>query len=104
MSHNHYDHMDVPTLRGLVERDAPIIVVGLANGRFLQREGLSGTKELDWWQSTVVRGVSITSVPARHFSARGPGDRDRALSSPQRLRAPDVSLPTQGAGVLLGTK
>lgn len=79
VSHNHYDHMDVATLRRLVERNAPIIACGLGNGTFLQREGMSGTKELDWWDSMEVKGVTVTSVPARHFSARGPGDRDKAL-------------------------
>ncbi len=80
VSHNHYDHMDVATLRRLRDVHAPLILVGLGNSAFLEREGLSGTRDLDWWESVDLgQGVRATSVPARHFSARGPGDRDRAL-------------------------
>jgi len=79
VSHNHYDHMDVETLRRLVDRDHPVIAVGLGNSAFLEQRDLSGSRDLDWWESIEVRGVRVTSVPARHFSSRGPGDRDRNL-------------------------
>jgi L-ascorbate metabolism protein UlaG (beta-lactamase superfamily) len=80
VSHNHYDHMDVATLRRLVDAHKPVIFCGLGNGAFLEKEGVSGSRELDWWDSVGIDGdVRLTSVPARHFSARGPGDRDRAL-------------------------
>jgi len=83
ISHNHYDHLDVPTLRRLRARSdgarTPIITP-LGNGRFLQRFGLTNVVELDWWNTTALRnGVRITLVPAQHFSARGISDRDRNL-------------------------
>jgi L-ascorbate metabolism protein UlaG (beta-lactamase superfamily) len=80
VSHNHYDHMDLPTLRRLVERDHPAIFVGLNNAGFLARHRVAGARDLDWWDSVdLPSGVTVTCVPARHFSARGLYDRDRAL-------------------------
>jgi len=74
VSHNHYDHLDVPTLRRI---GAPV-VAGLGTRRLLARERILCT-ELGWWQSTRVGGVTITFVPAQHFSQRGLGDRNEAL-------------------------
>src|SRR5262249_5710781 len=73
VSHNHYDHMDLGTLRRLAgERPAPIYV-GLGNARFLERERVPRARDLDWWQSaSLPGGVTVTAVPARHFSSRSP--------------------------------
>ncbi len=75
VSHNHYDHLDIPTLRRLQQRDRPRIVTPLGNGALMRRHGVDGAIELDWWQSD----ANITLVPARHFCARGLSDRDRNL-------------------------
>jgi L-ascorbate metabolism protein UlaG (beta-lactamase superfamily) len=80
LSHNHYDHMDLPTLRRLRDRWDPLIVVGLGNARYLAGQGLERTTELDWWQSMeVAPSVRLTFVPAQHWSGRGFGDRRRML-------------------------
>ena len=82
VSHNHYDHMDVPTLRrlGASGRRGPRVFAGLGNAAFLARHGVAGAKDLDWWESvTLAAGVTLTAVPARHFSSRSPFDRDRTL-------------------------
>jgi len=78
LSHNHYDHLCLETLRRLHERDRPTIVTGLGNAPLLTRHGLGPVTELDWWQETgdVIR---TTYVPAQHFSGRGLFDRNRAL-------------------------
>jgi L-ascorbate metabolism protein UlaG (beta-lactamase superfamily) len=78
LSHNHYDHMDIPSLRELQRRHAPRFVTLLGNARILARHGIEA-RELDWWQQTVIGGLTITATPARHFSARSPFDRNRAL-------------------------
>ena len=78
VSHNHYDHMDLPTLRQVRRRWNPPSVTGLANARHLRKAGLHA-QELDWWQATDVAGLRVTYVPAQHFSARGLGDRNRSL-------------------------
>jgi L-ascorbate metabolism protein UlaG (beta-lactamase superfamily) len=80
VSHNHYDHLDLPTLLRLQAFCNPLFITSLGNRPFLQRCGLRRVEELDWWQSTTVRPqVDVTLTPAQHFSARGLFDRDRTL-------------------------
>lgn len=82
VSHNHYDHMDLPTLRRLAERDDPLFLVPLANCAYFRRMPAARCVELDWWQrSEVLPGVTLHAVPARHWSRRGPWDTNRALWS-----------------------
>jgi L-ascorbate metabolism protein UlaG (beta-lactamase superfamily) len=71
VSHNHYDHLDVPTLKRL--RNSPILTP-LGNGALMRRHGISAS-ELDWWQTKSI----ATLVPSHHFCARGLTDRDRNL-------------------------
>ncbi len=78
VSHNHYDHMDLNSLKALRRRHAPRVVTTLGNARILARVGIEAI-ELDWWQATELAGLRITATPARHFSARTPFDRNRAL-------------------------
>ena len=71
LSHNHYDHMDLPSLRQLRDRWDPPIVTGLGNGAYLARQGLPHAIELDWWDRTEpLPGLGITYVPAQHWSRR----------------------------------
>ncbi len=79
LSHNHYDHMDLPSLRQLHQRDAPLVVTTLGNARTLARAGLGQARELDWWQATRHGGLDITATPARHFARRGLFDHNRSL-------------------------
>jgi L-ascorbate metabolism protein UlaG (beta-lactamase superfamily) len=82
VSHNHYDHMDLATLRRLEEREGRRIPVftGLGNAKLLERERVPAARDLDWWQSAdLPGGVTVTAVPARHFSSRSPFDGNRTL-------------------------
>jgi len=86
ISHNHYDHMDLPTLKAIDKKQAqpPLVVVPLGDARRLKRAGLRHVEELDWWQSTMTKHnkpMTITLTPARHWSLRQfiPSDRDRSL-------------------------
>lgn len=80
LSHDHYDHMDMPTLRRLQKRFRPTIYAGLKNAALLARHGIKSVVELDWWQeATARRDLWITAVPAQHFSGRGLFDRDKRL-------------------------
>ena len=80
ISHNHYDHMDLPSLRRLQSMFQPRIIAGAGNRVYLERKGLSRVEELEWWDSAE-RGTapSITFVPAKHFSGRGLFDRNKTL-------------------------
>ena len=80
ISHNHYDHMDLPTLRRLVAAFHPRIVTGLGNSEFLRRKGIVGSEDIDWWQSIALApGVRLAGVPAQHWSARALSDKWRTL-------------------------
>ena len=80
LSHNPYDHLCLETLRRLHERDRPVIYTGLGNGTLLAGHDLGPVTEMDWWQSdSTSHGLSITFVPAQHFSGRGLFDRYESL-------------------------
>ncbi|WP_428925908.1 MBL fold metallo-hydrolase [Marinibacterium sp. SX1] len=80
ISHNHYDHLDLPTLRRLNARDTPLFVVPLGNRSLLRDAGITTVEELDWWQEINVQSATrIVMTPAQHSSGRGLRDRDRSL-------------------------
>ncbi|HZO21238.1 MAG TPA: MBL fold metallo-hydrolase [Steroidobacteraceae bacterium] len=79
VSHNHYDHLDLPTLMKLEAVHAPHFITGLGNRPFLQQFGLRSVDELDWWESRSVAAANITMTPARHWSSRRPRNRNRTL-------------------------
>lgn len=79
ISHNHYDHLDKTTLRRLQQRDQPAIFCPLGLKKLLGRLGFQEVYELDWWQDHPWRQLRLHSVPAQHFSARAPFDRNRSL-------------------------
>jgi L-ascorbate metabolism protein UlaG (beta-lactamase superfamily) len=77
VSHNHFDHLDLPTLKRI--GPATTYVVPLGNGALLRKAGLGDVVELDWWQSHRVKDVEVTLVPARHWSMRAPWNRNDML-------------------------
>jgi L-ascorbate metabolism protein UlaG (beta-lactamase superfamily) len=80
ISHNHYDHMDLPTLERLRTSFAPRVYTGLGNAEFLQSRGIASARDLDWWQRVeLIRGVWLIAVPEQHFSGRGTVDRNATL-------------------------
>jgi len=81
LSHNHYDHCDLRTLRMLAERFDPIVITPLGNRLLVRSAGIRRVEELDWWQDARDARLPITLTPAQHFSARTPFDRNRALWS-----------------------
>lgn len=80
LSHNHYDHMDIATLKRLHDQFHPRIFVALGNGAYLAKHGIPNAIEADWWEETRLSpAVRVTAVPAQHFSSRGLCDRDANL-------------------------
>lgn len=73
ISHDHYDHLDLPTVRSLIGHTDTPFVVPLGIGAHLRRWGLPADRliELDWGGSTDVAGLTLTCAEARHFSGRG---------------------------------
>jgi L-ascorbate metabolism protein UlaG (beta-lactamase superfamily) len=80
ISHDHYDHMDLPSLLRLQRRYHPRIITGLGNPGYLASQGVQGAEQLDWWQSVKIgAAVRVTAVPARHWSGRSLTDRYERL-------------------------
>jgi L-ascorbate metabolism protein UlaG (beta-lactamase superfamily) len=80
LSHDHYDHLDMPTVRRLADR-VPRWLVPLGLGAHLEAWGVPSNRieEFDWWDEAEVAGVRLVSTPARHFSGRSLTDRDATL-------------------------
>ena len=93
VSHDHYDHLDRPTIRALAGTPVPFIT-SLGVGARLEKWGVPAERitELDWWEETSVKGVTITAAPAQHFSGRGIKDRNTTLWSSFHLRGPTHSF------------
>jgi len=82
ISHNHYDHLDLPTLAALAERSAETtFFVPLGNGALLRKKGITNVKELDWGQTATYRSTTIHCLPAQHRSKRSLTDDRKALWS-----------------------
>jgi len=88
LSHNHYDHMDVATLKRLFARDRPRIVTPLGNDTILARYGIAAEAH-DWGDTVAIEeDAAVTLLPAQHWSARWLRDRSMALWSGFALRTP----------------
>jgi L-ascorbate metabolism protein UlaG (beta-lactamase superfamily) len=79
ISHNHFDHLDLSTLRQLATRGRSTFVVATGDARLLRSQRIQPVHELDWGESVAISGVTIHCVPALHFSARGIFDRNKTL-------------------------
>lgn len=92
LSHNHYDHCDLRTLRMIAKRFDPVVVTPLGNASLVRSAGIRRVEELDWWQDARTSPMPITLTPARHFSARTPFDRNRALWGGFKVVLPDARV------------
>jgi L-ascorbate metabolism protein UlaG (beta-lactamase superfamily) len=92
VSHNHYDHLDLATLKRLWERDRPLIVTGLGNDTILKGEGIEATA-LDWGErARVADGIEVVVERNHHWSSRWGTDRNRALWSAFTVRLPGGNI------------
>ncbi|WSN14787.1 MBL fold metallo-hydrolase [Micromonospora sp. NBC_01699] len=73
ISHDHYDHLDLATVRGLLRTQSAPFLVPLGVGAHLARWGVPEARiiELDWTESADVAGLRFTATAAQHFSGRG---------------------------------
>lgn len=80
ISHDHYDHLDMPTVTALA-RTGTQFIVPLGVGAHLEYWGVAPDRivELDWWDSIAVKAVQLVSTPARHASGRMLFDMDATL-------------------------
>ncbi len=87
VTHDHRDHMDLPTLRALGSNAT--FVVPLGNGERIAKLGHDKIVELDWWQTHELGALAITLVPSRHWSMRMPWNRNATLWGGYVVRAPE---------------
>jgi L-ascorbate metabolism protein UlaG (beta-lactamase superfamily) len=82
VSHDHYDHLDYPSVVALAKLKIPFIT-SLGVGSHLEAFGVAPEliTELDWWEHTQVRNVQVSAAPSQHFSGRGLTDRNHTLWS-----------------------
>ena len=95
LSHDHYDHLDSTTIRQLARaRAGTSFITSLGVGARLERWGIPSKRvtELDWWETSHVKDLTITAAPAQHFSGRGIRDRNTTLWSSFHLRGPRHSF------------
>ena len=102
VSHDHYDHLDYPTIHELARRDVPF-VTSLGVGAHLEAWGVRATRitELDWWETHRLPNadLTVTAAPAQHFSGRGL-ERNGTLWSSMIVRTPTHSVFFGGDGGL----
>jgi L-ascorbate metabolism protein UlaG (beta-lactamase superfamily) len=107
VSHDHYDHLDYPTIKALARHTEVPFVTSLGVGAHLEAFGVPAARitELDWWQGHQLPGheLLITAAPSQHFSGRGLKDRNATLWSSFVIQSPrhrvffsgDTGLTTQ---------
>ncbi len=91
VSHDHYDHLDYPTILELAKLQVPFFT-SLGVGAHLQAWGVPAERitELDWWEEARLPGrdVTLSAAPSQHFSGRGLGGRNQTLWSSFAVRGP----------------
>jgi len=89
ISHDHYDHLDYPSILHLIPLGVPF-VTSLGVGAHLESWGVPADRitELDWWESTQLGALTITAAPSQHFSGRSVADRNRTSWSSLVMRGP----------------
>ena len=94
VSHNHYDHMDAETLMRLAAQPGgpPRYFVGLGLKRWFEAQGIQTAVELDWWDSRVVKGITLHFVPTQHWSKRTLWDENQTLWGGWMIESPRFRL------------
>lgn len=93
ISHSHYDHLDLPSLKALHKRQPGVtFLVPLGLKALLQGAGIDKVIELDWWEDAMVGDVKFTATPVRHWSSRTPFDRNQTLWAGWMVNWPDYAF------------
>ncbi len=79
VSHNHYDHLDDKTIRGIREKEKIHVVVPLGLKAFFIERGYTNVTELDWNESISIDDLQISALPSVHNSARSTNDKNQTL-------------------------
>jgi N-acyl-phosphatidylethanolamine-hydrolysing phospholipase D len=96
ISHDHYDHLDLETVKRLAGAHDPLFLVPLGLKAWFSDNGMSRVEELDWWQEREYRGVKFVCVPAQHFSQRTLWDGNTRLWASWAILTPEQRLYFSG--------
>ena len=89
ISHNHYDHLDLPTLRKLAKRNPEtVFFVPIGNGKLLRKNGIDQVQEMDWGDTVSYKTATIHCLPTQHWSKRSLTDTRKALWSSWAVTGP----------------
>ncbi len=92
VSHDHYDHLDAHAIKNYRFKKTTQVVVPLGLGRFFEKRGYPNIVEHDWWDSWEHEGLTITTLPAVHFSGRGLFDRNKTLWASFAFKSENESI------------
>jgi len=99
ISHNHYEHLDIETLKQLNNKFYPKVIVPVGDKALIESIDIKDVQELDWWESISSKmGLEITFTPAQHSSARGLFDRDKSLWGSYFIKNASKSIYFGGDG------
>jgi len=88
ISHNHYDHLDIPTLEQLPNPETITVVVPLGVSRYFNHIQFKEVIELDWHESTTINNISYTALPVVHYSRRTLSDKNETLWAGFSIKSP----------------
>ncbi len=99
ISHDHYDHLDYPSIKKLKDRVAHFFTP-LGVGSHLRSWGVDSSQitEFDWWDESKYEGIRLVACPARHFSGRGIGDNNKTLWASWIIESEHSKLYFSGDG------
>lgn len=93
ISHNHYDHLDLPALLYLVARDKPVVLVPVGDKNWLLEQGVENVYEFDWWADYAFNScLQFTFVPTQHSSGRGLFDREASFWGGWLVEAANLNI------------
>ena len=93
ISHNHYDHFDLPSLKALQKNNPEmLILVPQGDKDLLDSQGLANVSEFRWWQNILLKQTEFTFTPVQHWSGRGITGRNTSLWGGWFMKGPSLSL------------
>lgn len=92
ISHNHWDHLDLRTLRILSQKHAPLILVPIGDKKHLENKKIPNVKEYTWWEQENIGGVECSFLPSHHWSQRSLFDKNRSLWGSWMIRSGDTCI------------
>jgi L-ascorbate metabolism protein UlaG (beta-lactamase superfamily) len=95
ISHDHYDSLDLSTVQQLARREQgeeTVFIVPLRLKAWFEDQGINNVIELDWWEEFIVKGITLTAVPAQHWSKRSLFSSNKTLWAGWGIKSPDYNV------------